>query len=82
MDNYGFSDAADPFVFVSDYTAALVFGRKQSILPSQLWIASLLPAMTPGVQSVNQPGARRLLQRGGERAILLAAGAGERCDPA
>jgi hypothetical protein len=25
--NYGFSDAADPFVFISGYTAAFVFGR-------------------------------------------------------
>src|SRR6266851_4799077 len=25
--NYGFSDAADLFVFISGYTAALVFGR-------------------------------------------------------
>jgi len=28
--------------------------------------ATRWPAMTPEVQSVNQPGARRLLQRGGE----------------
>src|SRR3981081_3361935 len=25
--NYGFSDAADPFVFISGYTAAVVFGK-------------------------------------------------------
>jgi hypothetical protein len=26
--NYGFSDAADLFVFISGYTAAFVFGRR------------------------------------------------------
>ena len=34
--NYGFSDGADLFVFISGYTSALVFGRKmvEAALPS------------------------------------------------
>src|SRR6266852_6338744 len=37
--NYGFSDAADLFVFISGYTAALVFGR---IMMERGYVASAL----------------------------------------
>ena len=47
--NYGFSDAADLFVFISGYTAAFVFGRvmiERAILPPHRdWSSALCSSM-------------------------------------